>query len=97
MEVHQQAAFAPLYVRKRQQTANGVADRNGVADSKNRARTAPHVSCDRPLLVASFVARLKLIAARASTRIPLDTLSPALYSGRAIGEAMLSQRREEDP
>jgi segregation and condensation protein A len=31
MEVHQQAAFAPLYVRKRQQTANGAADRNGVA------------------------------------------------------------------
>src|ERR1700736_1274830 len=26
MEVHQQAAFAPLYVRKRQSTANGVAD-----------------------------------------------------------------------
>jgi len=37
MEVHQQAAFAPLYVRKRQPTANEVADRNGVAapdDSK---------------------------------------------------------------
>src|SRR6516225_2157391 len=31
MEVHQQAAFAPLYVRKRQPTGNGVADRNGVA------------------------------------------------------------------
>jgi segregation and condensation protein A len=26
MEVHQQAAFTPLYVRKRQSTANGVAD-----------------------------------------------------------------------
>jgi segregation and condensation protein A len=26
MEVHQQAAFAPLYVRKRQSTANGVAE-----------------------------------------------------------------------
>jgi segregation and condensation protein A len=32
MEVHQQAAFAPLYVRKRQPTANGVAD-PGVAAS----------------------------------------------------------------
>jgi segregation and condensation protein A len=31
MEVHQQVAFAPLYVRKRQQAANGVADSNGVA------------------------------------------------------------------
>jgi segregation and condensation protein A len=32
MEVHQQGAFAPLYVRKRQSTANGVAD-PGVAAS----------------------------------------------------------------
>jgi segregation and condensation protein A len=32
MEVHQQAAFTPLYVRKRQTTANGVAD-PGVAAS----------------------------------------------------------------
>jgi segregation and condensation protein A len=32
MEVHQQAAFTPLYVRKRQSTANGVAD-PGVAAS----------------------------------------------------------------
>ncbi|MEA2949776.1 MAG: segregation and condensation protein [Alphaproteobacteria bacterium] len=32
MEVHQQTAFAPLYVRKRQSTANGVAD-PGVAAS----------------------------------------------------------------
>jgi len=31
MEVHQQAAFAPLYVRKRQQSGNGVADPGGVA------------------------------------------------------------------
>ena len=31
MEVHQQAAFAPLYVRKRQQPENGVADPGGVA------------------------------------------------------------------
>ncbi len=31
MEVHQQEAFAPLYVRKRQQTANGVAQPGGVA------------------------------------------------------------------
>ena len=31
MEVHQQAAFAPIYVRKRQPAANGAADRNGVA------------------------------------------------------------------
>ena len=29
MEVHQQAAFAPLYVRKRQQAQNGEADRAG--------------------------------------------------------------------
>jgi len=33
MEVHQQAAFAPLYVRKRPQTANGVAQPDGVAAS----------------------------------------------------------------
>ena len=32
MEVHQQGAFAPLYVRRRQSTANGVAD-PGVAAS----------------------------------------------------------------
>jgi segregation and condensation protein A len=31
MEVHQQAAFAPLYVRKRQQAENEVADSDGVA------------------------------------------------------------------
>jgi len=31
MEVHQQGAFAPLYVRKRQATANGVAEPGGVA------------------------------------------------------------------
>jgi segregation and condensation protein A len=31
MEVHQQTAFAPLYVRKRQQAGNGVADPGGVA------------------------------------------------------------------
>jgi len=31
MEVHQQAAFAPLYVRKRQQSGNGAADPGGVA------------------------------------------------------------------
>ena len=31
MEVHQQAAFAPLYVRKRQQAQDGVADPGGVA------------------------------------------------------------------
>jgi segregation and condensation protein A len=31
MEVHQQAAFAPLYVRKRQQAENEVADPDGVA------------------------------------------------------------------
>jgi segregation and condensation protein A len=31
MEVHQQAAFAPLYVRKRQQTGNAVGDPGGVA------------------------------------------------------------------
>jgi segregation and condensation protein A len=31
MEVHQQAAFAPLYVRKRQQAQNGGADPGGVA------------------------------------------------------------------
>ena len=31
MEVHQQGAFAPLYVRKRQSTANGVAQLGGVA------------------------------------------------------------------
>ena len=31
MEVHQQGAFAPLYVRKRQQCGNGVADTGGVA------------------------------------------------------------------
>jgi len=33
MEVHQQTAFAPIYVRKRQQTANGVAQPDGVAAS----------------------------------------------------------------
>ena len=33
MEMHQQTAFAPLYVRKRQQTANGVAQPDGVAAS----------------------------------------------------------------
>jgi len=31
MEVHQQGAFAPLYVRKRQPAENGVADPGGVA------------------------------------------------------------------
>jgi segregation and condensation protein A len=31
MEVHQQGAFAPLYVRKRQPAENGVADAGGVA------------------------------------------------------------------
>src|SRR5919198_358162 len=31
MEVHQQGAFAPLYVRKRQPPENGVADKGGVA------------------------------------------------------------------
>jgi segregation and condensation protein A len=31
MEVHQQAAFAPLYVRKRAQAQNGVASSGGVA------------------------------------------------------------------
>jgi segregation and condensation protein A len=31
MDVHQQGAFAPLYVRKRQQSANGVPDAGGVA------------------------------------------------------------------
>jgi segregation and condensation protein A len=31
MEVHQQGAFAPLYVRKRQSPANGVAQPGGVA------------------------------------------------------------------
>jgi segregation and condensation protein A len=31
MEVHQQGAFAPLYVRKRQPSGNGVADTGGVA------------------------------------------------------------------
>jgi len=31
MEVHQKAAFAPLYVRRRQQTENGVAGPGGVA------------------------------------------------------------------
>jgi segregation and condensation protein A len=31
MEVHQQAAFAPLYVRRRQQAQNGGADPGGVA------------------------------------------------------------------
>ena len=31
MEVHQQGAFAPLYVRKRQQSGHGVADTGGVA------------------------------------------------------------------
>jgi segregation and condensation protein A len=31
MEVHQQGAFAPLYVRKRQPSGNGVADAGGVA------------------------------------------------------------------
>ncbi len=31
MEVHQQAAFAPLYVRKRQQVENEVTDPDGVA------------------------------------------------------------------
>ena len=35
MEVHQQGAFAPLYVRKRQSTANGgVAEPGGVAASR---------------------------------------------------------------
>jgi segregation and condensation protein A len=33
MEVHQQTAFAPLYVRKRQETATGVAQPDGVAAS----------------------------------------------------------------
>jgi hypothetical protein len=31
MEVHQQGAFAPLYVRKRQPTGKGVADAGGAA------------------------------------------------------------------
>src|SRR5262249_38110336 len=31
MEGHQQGAFAPLYVRKRQPAGNGVADAGGVA------------------------------------------------------------------
>lgn len=31
MEVHQQGAFTPLYVRKREQTGNGAADTAGVA------------------------------------------------------------------
>ena len=31
MDVHQQGAFAPLYVRKRQQSANGVPDAGDVA------------------------------------------------------------------
>jgi len=31
MEVHQQGAFAPIYVRKRQPADNGVADAGGVA------------------------------------------------------------------
>ena len=31
MEVHQQGAFAPIYVRKRQPSENGVADTGGVA------------------------------------------------------------------
>jgi segregation and condensation protein A len=31
MEVHQQGAFAPIYVRKRQSTANGVVEPGGVA------------------------------------------------------------------
>src|SRR5215813_9999558 len=31
MEVHQQGAFAPIYVRKRQPAGNGVADAGGVA------------------------------------------------------------------
>jgi segregation and condensation protein A len=31
MDVHQQGAFAPLYVRKRQPSANGVPDAGGVA------------------------------------------------------------------
>jgi segregation and condensation protein A len=33
MEVHQQGAFTPLYVRKREQTGNGAADSAGVAAS----------------------------------------------------------------
>jgi segregation and condensation protein A len=35
MEVHQQGAFAPLYVRKRQSTANGVADPGVAAPGEN--------------------------------------------------------------
>jgi hypothetical protein len=31
MEVHQQGAFAPLYVRKRQRSGNEVSDTGGVA------------------------------------------------------------------
>jgi segregation and condensation protein A len=31
MDVHQPGAFAPLYVRKRQQSANGVPDAGDVA------------------------------------------------------------------
>ena len=31
MEMHQQGAFAPLYVRKRQASGNGVSDTGGVA------------------------------------------------------------------
>jgi segregation and condensation protein A len=31
MEVHQQAAFSPIYVRKRQPAGSGVADPSGVA------------------------------------------------------------------
>ena len=36
MEVHQQTAFAPLYVRRRQQAENGVADPGGVAAPTDR-------------------------------------------------------------
>jgi segregation and condensation protein A len=38
MEVHQQAAFAPLYVRKRRQAQNGEADPDGVAASEDSKR-----------------------------------------------------------
>ena len=36
MEVHQQGAFAPLYVRKRQSTANGVADPDVAASGQSQ-------------------------------------------------------------
>src|SRR5262249_4443571 len=41
MEVHQQGAFAPLYVRKRQPAGNGVADAGEVAGQTARDRGGP--------------------------------------------------------